>query len=494
VVSRGSVALLLGLMLVPPLAAQLPQAEAAFASGDYAKARQLYNDVLAHDSLNSRALYRLATLDSWENNLPSSLARFRTLRRIEPLDVDIMVEHAQVLAWADDIKWSVALYDTVLARDSTRVDAIAGRARAVAWGGDLNRAEVLWRQALERYPDNADILTGLAQTLYWRGRPEAAQPYLVRARQVAPNDKTSRDLLSVVQAATRPVVNVSADGGDDSDDNSWFLLNGSYGWSLTSGIRTTLHAGWRRAADPVRAGSSFGADALFEKSLNPSVSVRAGAGVSHLSPDSGSGATPLTLQAGVGLRPSATTSVGIGYSRSPFDETALLIDSGFVWDAVEGTVDWTPRPKLDAFGTVNSSWLSDGNRRLIFAVGAMQAVGRGFHAGGYGRYVTWQDAFAGRGYFAPDHFWTLEGRGVYNWRKTVWAVRVDGGLGAQNVGTGATTQVEWHAGFNASRTWRAIDELALVGFFTNSAAARSGTATTESYRYWTVGLRYRRGL
>jgi hypothetical protein len=124
----------------------------------------------------------------------------------------------------------------------------------------------------------------------------------------------------------------------------------------------------------------------------------------------------------------------------------------------------------------------------------MQAVGRGFHAGGFGRYVSWKDAFVARGYFAPDHFWTLEGRGVYNWRREVWAMRVDAGLGAQNVGTGASTQAEWHAGFTGSRTWRAIDELALVAFFTNSATARSGQATTENYWYWSVGLRYRRAL
>ena len=474
--------------------AQLPQAEDAFVRGDYKTARQLYQQVLAIDSLNPRALFRLAQLDSWDGKLKESLARYVILRRVEPVDPDIKVSHAQVLSWDGQTTYAVALYDSVLAEHPERTDALAGRARAVAWSGDLNRAERLWRDALAKHPDDAEILTGLAQTLYWMGQTTAAEPYLVRARQVAPEDKTARDLLSVVRATTRPVVNASIDDGGDSDDNRFFLLNGSYAWSFASGTRGTVHAGWRRATDPFRAGSSVGIDAFAVKSLKPTLSLRAGAGVSRLSPDSGSGFTPLTLQLGVGLRPSETSSIGLSYSRAPFDETALLITKGYVWDEVEATADLTPKPDLDLFGTGDVAWLSDGNRRLIGALGAMTGIGRGVHVGGYGRLMGYQQPYPGRGYFAPENFWMLESRAVYNWRRTVWAARADAGLGAQNVGSGAATQAEWHVGLTASRTWRAIDELSLVGLYTNSAAARTGTATTSSYRYWSVGLRYRRGL
>lgn len=486
-------ALLLAL-IAGPVAAQLPQAEDAFTKADYKTARQLYEQVLTLDSLNPRALYRLATLDSWDGKLTESLARFRTLRRLEPHDVDIMVAHGRVLAWAGETRWSEALYDTALSLDPNRVDAIAGRARAVAWSGDLNRAERLWRDALNQHPDDAEILTGLAQTLYWRGQAAEAEPYLARASKIAPEDKASRDLLSEVRAATRPVVNASTDGGDDIDDNSFFLFTGSYAWSLPSEMRSTLRASYRHTRDPLRTGSAYGADAVVVKSLSPQVNLRAGAGVEHLAPDSGSGFTPLTLQAGVGWRPSNVTSLSLAYTRSPFDETALLITKGYVWDQIEANADLTPRPSLDVFGVTNVARLSDGNRRLIVAAGAMTAVGRGFHTGVYGRLSDYGQGFPGNGYFAPNNFWTAEGRGVYNWRQAAWAARIDGGLGAQNVGSGAATQAEWHAGFNVSRTWRVIDELALVGLFTNSAAARSGTATTGSYKYWSVGLRYRRGL
>jgi len=64
----------------------------------------------------------------------------------------------------------------------------------------------------------------------------------------------------------------------------------------------------------------------------------------------------------------------------------------------------------------------------------------------------------------------------------------------QQIGTGAATQAEWHGDVTISRSWRAIDELALVALYTNSATASSGTAPVQGYRYWSMGLRYRRGL
>ena len=87
-VTRGATLALAAALLVPPLAAQLPAADEAFRKGDYAAARAGYERVLAADSLNERALYRLAILDSWDGELARSLARFGRLRRLDPKDGD----------------------------------------------------------------------------------------------------------------------------------------------------------------------------------------------------------------------------------------------------------------------------------------------------------------------------------------------------------------------------------------------------------------------
>jgi len=216
-----ALAVTVAFLVCPGLAAQLPAADQAFQRGDYAAARASYERVLAADSSNERAMYRLAILDSWDGKLVRSLARFARLRRIDPRDPDIMVTQAQVLAWAGRTAPSEALYDSVLARFSDRVDALAGRARAIAWGGDLDRAERLWRQALERHPDDAELLVGLAQTLYWKGQPDLAEVYATRARAVAPEDRTVRDLARAVRAALRPEIATKVDGASDSDNNDF---------------------------------------------------------------------------------------------------------------------------------------------------------------------------------------------------------------------------------------------------------------------------------
>src|SRR5881296_139186 len=230
--TRGGPLALVAALIAHGLAAQLPEAEAAFRRGDYGTARAAYERVLTADSLNARALYRLAILDGWDGKLSRSLGRFVRLRRLDPKDGDIMVAHARVLSWAGKTTASEALYDSVLVRAPDRTDALAGRARAVAWGGDLDRAEQLWRGALARHPDDAELLIGLAQTLYWKGQPGLAEAYAARASAVAPEGRTAGDLERAVRAALRPEVATNADGAADSDHNDFVAQEATVTGSL----------------------------------------------------------------------------------------------------------------------------------------------------------------------------------------------------------------------------------------------------------------------
>ncbi len=495
-VSRHVLPLLAAVLLARPAAAQLPEAEDAFRRGDYRAARVAYGAVLARDSANVRALYRLAILDSWDGKLQRSLERFVRLRRLEPVDTDIMVAHARVLAWAGRNRESQLLYDSVLVRAPERTDALAGRARAVAWAGDLDRAERLWRASLDAYPDDAELLIGLAQTLFWKGKPELAESYAARARQLAPADRSARDLLSLVRAALRPELASSANYAHDSDDNAFVAHDASFTTSLGRDLRGTLQAGWRRATDPVRTGLSYGANGYAIAPLGRGTVLRAGLGVRRLEPEGGVARTPLTAQLGLGFRPARSASLSVAYSRAPFDETALLIDSGYVVDGVDLSFDVTPRPSVSVSGGGGAAWLSDfaSNRRLGGVLAVIVAVRRGVEAGVLGRMMGYRVPNAGAGYFAPDRFSVVEGRVAYTWRQDRWGVRADGGLGVQQVGAGAPTQSEWHAGLAVTRGWSANSELALVGSLTNSAASRAGTATAAGFRYSTIGLRLRQGL
>lgn len=482
-----------GALLVRPLAAQLPDAEAAFRRGDYRVARAAYERVLAGDSGNVRALYQLAILDSWDGKLARSLERFARLRRLAPTDGDIMVAQARVLAWADRTAAAGALYDSVLARAPDRTDALAGRARSVAWSGDLDRAEGLWREALARHADEPELLIGLAQTLFWKGQPGLAEAYAARARALAPQDRTVLELARELRAAVRPSVRTTVDGAGDSDGNSFVAQEAYYEASLSTAVRGTLRAGWRRASLGGAAGSSYGVGGQMSAPLGAKAGVQAGLGVRRLEPDGGGGTTPLTAALGLRLRPARDVAAGIGYSRAPFDETAALIADGLVVDALDGSVDVAPSPHWSLSGGGGGAWLSDGNRRYSAVAAVLARVLPGVQVGPFARVMGYRRR--GSGYFSPDRFSVLEGRVTTDWRRARWGVRADGGLGSQQVFQGAAHQLEWHIGVTLTRGWGASNEIALVGLLTNSAVAiATGGVRTEGFRYRTLGVRFQQGL
>jgi len=493
------VALALCVALLPrPLAAQLPAADQAFQRGDYSAARSGYERVLATDSSNERALYRLAILDSWDGKLIRSLARFARLRRIDARDPDIMVSHAQVLAWAGRTAASEALYDSVLVRFTDRADALAGRARAIAWSGDLDRAEDLWRKALERHPDDPELLVGLAQTLYWKGQPDLAEVYATRARAVAPEDRTVRDLARAVRAALRPEIATNVDGASDSDNNDFVAQEATVTTSLGSDLRGRLRAGWRHATDQAGDGSSYWAGGNIVAALGHGAVLRAGLGARRIQPDIVAARTPFTAELGLGLHPARYAAVSVGYSRTPFDETAGLMRQGLTVDAVDFSFDVSPGRGWSLSGGGGGAWFSDNNRRYS-AVGALLGrVVTGLQIGPFARVMGYREPRPGR-YFTPVRFSVIEGRAVYQWQRNRWGVRADGGLGSQLVQAfgvpPAPHQTEWHVGLSLSRDWGVNNELALVGSITNSGAATNAArVTSEGFRYRTLGLRFRQGL
>jgi tetratricopeptide (TPR) repeat protein len=482
------------------LIAQSSDAEVAFRRGDYSLARAAYERVLRTDSLNFRALYQLAILDGWSGDFARALQRLARLRRLEPGDIDIMVSQAQALAWAGKGRASEALYDSVLARSPARADALAGRARTVAWNGDLDRAERLWRAALLRYPDAAELLIGLAQTLYWRGRPELAETYAARARAVAPDDRTARDLERVVRAALRPEIASTVDGGSDSDDNSFVAQDGMVTSSLSGALRGTLRAAWRRATDPQRRGVSYGGRGFVIAALGKGAVLRAGLGVRRVESDTGiahtplPAHTPLTAELGLGLRLARYSSMSVGYSRAPFDETARLMGQDLMLDAVDVGVDLSPGPGWSVSGGANGTWLSDGNRRLAAVAAVLGRVLPGLQLGPFARIMGYRTD-PRTGYFAPDRFSVIEARAVYEWQRSRWGVRAEGGVGSQQVSDTSAHQAAWHVGLSLSRGWGANNEIALVGSITNSAAATTTQGVrSERFRYRTLGLRFRQGL
>src|SRR2546425_533342 len=396
---------LLGLAVARPLAAQLPQADEAFRRGDYRAARAGYERELAADSLNERALYRLAILDSWDGKLARSLARFARLRRLEAKDEDI------------------------------------------------------------------------------RG-----------ARAAAPGDRTARELQRLVRAALRPEARTTVDGAGDSDDNAFVAQEGSLTMPLGGDLRGTVHAGWRHATRLASDGTSYGGGGYVVAPLGKGAVVRAGLGVRRLVPDVGPARTPVTAQVGLGIRPARYAAASLGYSRTAFDETALLIERGFVIDAVDLSFDVSPSPDWSVSGGGGGAWIADGNRRYSAGAAGLARGLPGRQIGPFAR-ILGDRTNPSHGYFAPDRFSVIEARLVYALQRSRWGARLPGGVGTQQVFKGAPHQTEWHVGAALSRGWGANNEIAVVGSITNSAGATSTAGVrSEEFRYRALGLRFTQGL
>jgi len=483
-------ALLVAAGLVPRLGAQVVDADSAFTLGDFAKARALYEQVLASDSSNERALYRLALLDSWDGFLDRSLARFARVRQLDPANPDLMVAQARALSWAGRTGPAIALYDSALAQDTGRVDALAGRAQSVAWAGDLDRAEALWRSALAGHPDDPSLLVGLAQTLYWKGEPGLARSYVDRARTLAPDDPTARQLQRDLHAAVRPDVGTSVTGAGDSDHETFYAQDLWISGALFRDVRGTLTGGWRHDGDPLRSDNSYGIAGVVATALGPTVGARAGLGVRRLESDSGNH-TPLTAQLGFSWQPAAATALSLAYSKAAFDETAQLLEHGFTIDNLDFEVDLDPKPAISLSGAAGATWFSDGNRRFSGLLSALGGLGHGVSVGVLGRMMGYRIPNRGNGYFSPDRFTVLEARAIYNLRRGPWGLRADGGLGGQQIDAGGTApwQSEWHLTAVLSRGWNG-GEITLEGLYTNAA----GASTVGAFRYHSLTLAVHQGI
>src|SRR5204863_346065 len=117
------------------------------------------------------------------------------------------------------------------------------------------------------------------------------------------------------------------------------------------------------AGNVITSGTSYGAGGYGIAALGKGAVLRAGLGARRVEPDGGPPRTPLTAQIGLGLRPGRYTAVGLGYSRTPFDETAGLMQQDLTIDALDWSVDASPTAGWSVSAGGGGAWLSGANRR-----------------------------------------------------------------------------------------------------------------------------------
>ncbi|MEP6551456.1 MAG: tetratricopeptide repeat protein, partial [Gemmatimonadales bacterium] len=501
--------LLAALMLfgVTPLCAQQREADLAWNQGHYEAARAGYEQVLRQNPSAARANLRIGIILSWQGKLDSALTFIARARAADPTDIDMRLAQARVRSWNKQYDGALALYDSVLAqrpdlreaelgnaqtlswagrlneakgvyramiaRNSSDRDARLGQAQVSAWQGDLSTAEHLYRAILTQNPRDADALAGLGYVYYWQGRETAARKQVRAALTVDSTNKAGRALHRTIQEATRPATEGTANWSNDSDHNTsfWQTLSGSGTLGAGVGVFGSVNA--LETSDPTLDATRVGGEAGVSLGRGR-VQLSGAAGARRLDPGVADPRTAATYRGRLGYRPVPGFGLSVGYSRSPFDEIASLMERDLDLELLEGGLDARPFAGLSIYAAGSGLWLSDGNSRTGVLGGLTQKLNRRFSVGLFGRTLSY--ARRGVGYFSPDRFSVLEATAGYSLETRFWTGSLGGGLGAQQVGKRGSAQSEWHVEGRVGRRWGIGNRVELFGLVTNSAVSSTSGA------------------
>lgn len=152
----------------------LARADSAWRAGSYPLAGRLYAIAVARDSSSSRAVFRLATLHSWNDERDTAERLFRRYITLEPQDTEGRLALARALAWAANYPSAIAIYDSVIAGDKTYRDAVVGRAQVLSWQGRSEEGLQAYREWTAAHPADREALIEYARALSWSGRLDDA--------------------------------------------------------------------------------------------------------------------------------------------------------------------------------------------------------------------------------------------------------------------------------------------------------------------------------
>ena len=434
-----------------PLAAQSAEGDRFWAENRFAEAKSAYERALSSDPASAHALYRLAVLASWRNDLDSANALADRARAADPANADVRMLQARLAAWQGDFDGAISAYDSVL----------------------------------RAHPDRGDAHLELARTLYWSGDFRRAGTSLARATATGSSSMEMRVFEAQLRRATRGAVEVGAGWNTDSDENTnWWQTIGMT-VPLDEVIRFTALAGAQESRDPLREGTRLLGELGVRWSARH-IGFTAAGGVRRLEPEPGDSRNEETYRAVVSTE-SRRIVAALSLAHLPFDETAQLIGSGLDIDVLEGAADITLRRGLVLGAGGGWMGVSDDNTRYSATASLTQALAGRFFVGVHARQMGFD--FRGTGYFSPDRFRLAEGRAGWTHSGGWWDARVSGGVGVQQAFEGADVQGEWHVEARVGRRW-ARGVLELFGNVTNSLER----STTGAYRSGAAGVRVGVGL
>src|SRR5215210_7235960 len=150
--------------------ATLARADSAWEAGAYPLATDLYAAVLARDPSSHIAIFRLATLRSWDNRFDESIGLFRRYVALEPNYTEGRLALARVIAWSGDYASAIAIYDSVMTREPGNRGAVLGKAQTLAWAGHLDESLAAYKKWTAARPNDREAAIDYARALTWNGQ------------------------------------------------------------------------------------------------------------------------------------------------------------------------------------------------------------------------------------------------------------------------------------------------------------------------------------
>jgi Tfp pilus assembly protein PilF len=176
----------------------LARADHALRTGDAEQAERQYLRALQMDSLANYARLNLATLYNAQGRNAEAEAELRQALAIDAGNARIPALLALLLAELQRPKEALTFFEQAEAMGTTDERVYVNHSALLQQQGDMPGARKVLDQGLKRFPASSDLLAETASLLLRQGQGGEAKAYVLRLRNVAPEDPRVAQLQSYV--------------------------------------------------------------------------------------------------------------------------------------------------------------------------------------------------------------------------------------------------------------------------------------------------------
>lgn len=119
---------------------------------------------------------RLAVADSflWKRDISKAIQFYDEVLAKDPHNVRALSHKALAYSWNGEYEKAIKIFDRLLEKDPENSELLLNYANALRWKGDLVKAEAAYRAAFKKYPEDLAILEAFAETLNLRSKHHEA--------------------------------------------------------------------------------------------------------------------------------------------------------------------------------------------------------------------------------------------------------------------------------------------------------------------------------